>query len=178
MRADRSSIYCEPKNAETHVSCRTATNRKPRLLYRSRNHFAGFALSRGKREHSFPSLEGSETTRKLFGSRRQITGRSDSRLACGRGGGRLKAKSERPPAIPAADGLPKTIEIYEVDSTTNHCLCGQDFRPGSAFVITENPVVTVSRVCGACSTTLSSGSFAERGELARLLLTHAKGSER
>ena len=90
----------------------------------------------------------------------------------------MNLKRERPPAIPAANGLNKTIKFYESDFTTKPYLCGENFLPGQAFVITEAPITTITCVSAACSATLASGSFAERGELARLLLMRAKGGER
>ena len=90
----------------------------------------------------------------------------------------MNLQAKRPPAIPAADGLNNLTEFYEPDFTTKACLCGQNFLPGQAFVITESPIITITRVCVDCSATLASGSFAERGKLARLLLARARGGER
>lgn len=87
-------------------------------------------------------------------------------------------KSQKPSAAGIAEGFENQIEFYEPENSIKACLCGQKFLPGSAFVIIETPIVTITRVCVACSATLAEGSFAERGELARLLLARAKGGER
>ncbi len=60
---------------------------------------------------------------------------------------------------------------------TNHCLCGREFQPATSFVVTEKPVITITRVCTDCGDTLGNGSFAERAERANLLLRRAGESE-
>jgi len=90
----------------------------------------------------------------------------------------MNLQAKRPPAVPAANGLNNLTEFYKPDFTTKPCICGREFSPGQAFVITETPIITITRVCADCSATLASGSFAERGEFARLLLARAKGGER
>lgn len=87
----------------------------------------------------------------------------------------MRTKNEKPPAAGIAGGFQNQTKIYEPQNTTKACLCGEDFQPGSAFVVTETPLVTITRVCATCSDTLASGSFAERAKLARLLLAKAKG---
>lgn len=82
---------------------------------------------------------------------------------------------EKPSAIPAAEGFENTVKIYESEIITKPCLCGQEFLPSQVCVMIESPIVTIARVCATCSTTLASGSFAERGELARHLLAQVNG---
>ena len=54
--------------------------------------------------------------------------------------------------------------------TTKRCLCGADFQPSQSFLITPQPVLTITRVCADCADTLGNGSFAERLERANLIL--------
>ncbi|NOT64421.1 MAG: hypothetical protein HOP19_29735 [Acidobacteria bacterium] len=68
-----------------------------------------------------------------------------------------------------------TIDAAQI--TTKRCLCGGVFQPTTSFVVTAQPVVTITRVCADCADTLGTGSFAERLARANLLLRRVAESE-
>lgn len=89
----------------------------------------------------------------------------------------MNQKTEKPSATGTAEGFEKLFADAP-NPIIGRCLCGQEFQPSESFLITESPVLTITRVCSICADTLAHGSFAERGVLARLLLARAKGGQR